>query len=65
MHHPLPTSLMNEEPDLKYPDIVTLLSSFDNVKLVLTGHYHKVRGRATWASHSEAVLGACFAQLRG
>ncbi|GAB4821960.1 hypothetical protein N2152v2_009006 [Parachlorella kessleri] len=41
MHHPLPTSLMDEEPDLKYPDIVTLLSSFDNVKLVLTGHYHK------------------------
>lgn len=41
MHHPLPTSKRREAMG-RWPDIYTLLTSHDNVKLVLSGHYHKV-----------------------
>lgn len=42
VHYPLPTSVQNEAPHLEHPDLVSLLSAHKNVKLVLSGHFHKV-----------------------
>ncbi|PNW71513.1 hypothetical protein CHLRE_16g657450v5 [Chlamydomonas reinhardtii] len=42
MHHPLPVALRNEAPELKHPDVLSvLLAHSDAVMAVFSGHYHR------------------------
>ncbi len=42
LHFPLPLAAVNEAPDLRWPDVVSLLSAHSNIKLVLSFHLHRV-----------------------
>ncbi|KAG2441761.1 hypothetical protein HXX76_003374 [Chlamydomonas incerta] len=42
MHHPLPAALRNEAPELRHPDVLSvLLAHADNIMAVFSGHYHR------------------------
>jgi hypothetical protein len=44
-HFPLPASLANEVPGGRWPDLAALLAAHGNVKLAVSGHFHKVTTR--------------------
>ncbi|GAB4823097.1 hypothetical protein N2152v2_010143 [Parachlorella kessleri] len=40
-HFPLPSSAANEAPGARWPDLASLLAAHSNVKLAVSGHFHK------------------------
>ncbi|KAG2451794.1 hypothetical protein HYH02_003570 [Chlamydomonas schloesseri] len=61
MHHPLPAALRNEAPELKHPDVLSvLLAHADNIMAVFSGHYHR-HSFATIPAAKTAAQGAAAA----
>lgn len=64
MHHPLVTTVNDEVPEHHqgWRDLRTLLAAHDNVRLVLSGHNHKVGVCGRPAGHAQlavCALGEC------